>query len=396
MYHAEAMKKTLNLYLCREIMVPFLLGMATFTSVLLMGRLMKLADLVVAKGVPLVDVGRMIVYLLPYFSIVTIPMAFLLALLLAFGRLSADSEITAMKGCGIGLYGLLPSVLTCAVVAYLATTLIAVYAVPWGNGSFKKLVFSVAQSNAGMAIKERVFNGDLPGIVLYVDRYRKSDGVMRGILIQDERDPEEPTTIFAETGGIFTDPAAKVVRLQLENGSIHHARGSSGYRRVDFREYVLSINLSQSAKAISRDELDMTLDELRAAIRTPGLPPNLRLDLALEFHRRFALPFACLVFALVGVPLGIQNQRSGKGAGFAVSIGLLLIYYVMLSAGKALGERGLLHPAAAAWAPNLVFLLFGIHLFRTTAAERTFFLFTAGTAAARWVRGLFRQGRTAP
>ena len=390
------MKKTLNLYLCREIAVPFLLGMATFTSVLLMGRLMKLADLVVAKGVPLGDIGRMILYLLPYFSLVTIPMAFLLALLLAFGRLSADSEITAMKGCGIGLYGLLPPVLACAGVAYVATALIAVYAVPWGNGSFKKLIYSVVQSHANMTIKERVFNDDLPGVVLYVDRYHKDDGVMNGILIQDERNPEEPTTIFAETGGLFTDPTAKVVRLQLKNGSIHQARKSGGYRLVAFREYVLSISLTQSANGITRDEQDMTLMELRDAVRAPGLTPKVRLDMELEFHRRFALPFACFVFALVGVPLGIQNQRSGKGAGFAVSIGLLLVYYVMLSAGKALGARGLLHPAAAVWSPNVIFLLFGIRLFRTTAAERTLLIVTASSAALGWLRSLFRQGRTSP
>jgi lipopolysaccharide export system permease protein len=387
------MKKTLNLYLCREIIVPFILGMATFTSVLLMGRLMRLADLVVAKGVPLADIGRLIVYLLPYFCLVTIPMAFLLALLLAFGRLSADSEITAMKGCGIGLYGLLPPVLACACVAYLVTALIAVYAVPWGNNSFKKLVFSVVQSNANLTIKERVFNDDFPGIVLYVDRYNKDDGVIRGILIQDERNPEEPTTIFAEQGGIFTDPAAKVVRLQLTNGSIHHARGSAGYQRVDFREYLLTINLNQASKQVFRDELDMTLAELRAAIRAPGIPPKLRLDMQLELHRRFALPFACFVFALVGVPLGIQNQRSGKGAGFAVSIGVILVYYIVLAAGKSMGERGLLPPAGAVWAPNIVFLLFGIHLFRKTAAEQTFILFTACTAAVRWLRAVFRPGR---
>ncbi|HEY6009578.1 MAG TPA: LPS export ABC transporter permease LptF [Geobacteraceae bacterium] len=390
------MKKTLNLYLCREISTPFLLGMATFTSVLLLGRLMRLADLVVAKGVPLVDIARLVVYLLPYFCLLTIPMAFLLALLLAFGRLSADSEVTAMKGCGIGLYGLLPPVLACACVTYLATALIAVYAVPWGNNSFKKLVYSVAQSHANMTIKERVFNDDIPGIILYVDRFRKDDGLMHGVLIQDERNPEEPTTIFAETGGIFTDPAAKVVRLQLTNGSIHHARRGDGYRRVDFSEYALSIDLNQAAKGGGRDELDMTLGELRSGLRLPGLHPKLRLDMELELHRRFALPFACFVFALVGVPLGIQNQRSGKGAGFAVSIGVLLVYYIVLAAGKALGQRGLLPAAGAVWAPNVVFLLFGIHLFRTTAAEQRFLLFTACTAIARRLRAMSPGGRATP
>ncbi|HEY6838026.1 MAG TPA: LptF/LptG family permease, partial [Geobacteraceae bacterium] len=146
----------------------------------------------------------------------------------------------------------------------------------------------------------------------------------------------------------------------------------------------------------TKDELDMTLAELRANLRSPTASPKLRLDMNLEFHRRFALPFACFVFALIGVPFGIQNQRSGKAAGFAVSIGLLLIYYVILSAGKALGQRGLLPPFAAVWTPNILFLVFGIYLFRTTAAEKRFFLFDMATRFLAWLREAWRRGNGAP
>jgi lipopolysaccharide export system permease protein len=391
MYHADSMKKTLYLYVCREIGVPFLLGMATFTTVLLMGRIIKLADLVVAKGVPFADVLRLVIYLLPYFSIVTIPMAFLLALLLAFGRLSADSEIIAMKGCGIGLYGLLPPVLTCALLAYLSTTLVAVYAVPWGNSAFKKLVHDTIESRVDMTIKEQVFNGDFPGIVLYVDRNPEGHGLMEGILIQDERDPGSPTTIFAEKGFVMADPAARSIRLQLTNGSIHRILSKTGYRQVTFKEYELAISLGQERKEVTKDELDMTLAELRGNLFAPGTNAKLRLDMQLEFHRRFALPFACFVFALIGVPLGIQNQRSGKAAGFAVSIGVLLAYYIVMTAGKALGERGLLLPAAAVWAPNIIFLLLGIHLFRATAGERRLFIFELATNLQRSLRAITRR-----
>jgi lipopolysaccharide export system permease protein len=356
-----------------------------------MGRLMKLADLVVAKGVPLGDIIRLVVYLLPYFCLVTIPMAFLLALLLAFGRLSADSEITAMKGCGIGLYGLLPPVLCCALVAYLATAFVAVYAVPWGNSAFKKLVYETLESRLHLNIKERVFNDDFPGMVLYVDRFDPKEGEMGGILIQDEREAEQPTTIFAERGRVSSDPRTKVIRLQLENGSIHRILDPAGYRLIGFREYDLSIYLAKEAKEITKDELDMTLAELRTNLRSAGASAKLRLDMHLEFHRRFALPFACFVFAPVGVPLGIQNQRSGKAAGFAVSIGLLLCYYIILAAGKALGEQGILVPAAAVWTPNLLFLAFGVYLFRTTAAEQRFFLFELASSALGWARASLRK-----
>ena len=109
-------------------------------------------------------------------------------------------------------------------------------------------------------------------------------------------------------------------------------------------------------------------------------------DMALEYHRRFSLPFACLIFALVGMPLGIQNQRSGKAAGFTLSIGLLLAYYIVLSAGKALGERELLSPLLAAWAPNLLFVSLGIYLFKTTASEERIPLYGIIAGIACWLR----------
>jgi len=370
MYHAEVMKKTLFLYICREIAVPFLLGMATFLSVLLMGRFLQLADLVVARGMLFTDVLRMILYLLPFFSMVTIPMAFLLALLLAFGRLSADSEVTAMKASGIGLYSLLPPVLSCALVAYIATTFVTVYALPWGNSSFKKLLLDVIETRATLNLKERIFNDDFPGLVLYVDRYSNTESTMSGILIQDERDPREPSTIFAESGVIERVPDTKSLRLSLKNGGIHRGLGTTGYRLLEFQNYELTINLTPSTKGVAKKEADMTLAQLREALRAPVIDDKLRRDTLIELHRRFSLPFACFVFALVGVPLGIQNQRSGKGAGFSISIGVILIYYVILSAGKTLGQRGVVHPAIAVWAPDIVFLLLGTYLFRKTAAEQ--------------------------
>lgn len=396
MYHAVVMKKTLYIYLCREITAPFLLGMATFTSVLLMGRLLKLADLVVAKGVPISDVLRMVIYLVPSFSLVTIPMAFLLALLLAFGRLSTDSEVTAMKASGVSLYGLLPPVLGYALAAYLVTAFLTVYALPWGNTSFKKLLYEVVEARATLTLKEKVFNDDFPGLVLYTDRFNEQDHTMAGILIQDERNPKEPSTIFADSGMVASDPKSRTIRLQLKNGGIHRGLGKAGYRLIEFQDYDLSINLGQATRDIARNELDMSFDELRAHIAAGRVDVKVLRDMQLEFHRRFSLPFACFVFALVGVPLGIQNQRSGKAAGFSVSIGVLLVYYIVLSAGKTLGERGLVHPAAAVWAPNLLFLALGIYLFRQTAAERRIFLFEVVPALVRRARDLLTPWRDVP
>jgi lipopolysaccharide export system permease protein len=387
------MKKTLFLYLFGEITIPFLLGMAAFTSVLLMGRLLKLADLVVAKGVPLTDILRMIMYLIPSFCLVTIPMAFLLSLLLAFGRLSTDSEITAMKASGISLYGLLLPVLLFALIAYLATTFITVYALPWGNTSFKKLLFDIIESRMTLSLKEKVFNDEFPGLVIYTDGYNQENHLMTGILIDDERDPQEPSTIFADNGLIVSDPSAKVLRVELKHGSIHRVSGKTDYRLIEFQDYSLRINLSQAPRELVKNELDLTFDELREGIISARPNSKLLWDMQLEFHRRFALPFACFVFALVGVPLGIQNQRSGKATGFSLSIGVLLIYYVILSAGKTLGEKGLAYPAVAVWAPNLILFALGAYLFKKTAAEQRIPLFEIIPAFLVWARHKFNSLR---
>lgn len=382
------MKKTLYLYICRETAVPFLLGIATFTSVLLMGRLLQIADLVVSKGVNFSDVLWLIIYLLPFFSMVTIPMSFLLALLLAFGRLSADSEITAMKSCGVGLYSLLPPVLTCALLTYLATTFITVYALPWGNTSFKNLLLEIISTRATLNLKERVFNDDFPGLVIYVDRFNQEQNALSGILIQDERDPKDPSTIFADDGVIAIEPGTKILRLSLKNGGIHRSHGTTDYRLLEFRDYDLTINLAQSGKEIIKNELDMTFAELNEALRTHPSVDRFRRDILIEFHRRFALPSACFVFALIGVPLGIQNHRSGKAAGFSLSIGVILLYYIVLSAGKTMGQKGIVPPVVAVWAPDILFLLIGIYLFRKTTAEQSIPLVEFVRALPAWARGM--------
>lgn len=385
------MKKTLFLYLFGEITIPFLLGMAAFTSVLLMGRLLKLADLVVAKGVPIADILRMIMYLIPSFCLVTIPMAFLLALLLAFGRLSTDSEITAIKASGVSLFGLLPPVLLFAMFAYLVTTFITVYALPWGNTSFKKLLFDIIESRVTLSLKEKVFNDELPGLVIYTDGYNQENHIMTGILIHDERDPQEPSTIFADNGLIVADPSAKALRVELRHGSIHRVSGKTDYRLIEFQDYSLSINLSQAPRELVKNELDLTFNELREGIKSARPNSKLLWDMQLEFHRRFALPFACFVFALVGVPLGIQNQRSGKATGFSLSIGVLLIYYIILSTGKTLGEKGLAYPSVAVWAPNLILFALGAYLFKKSAAEERIPLFEIIPAFLEWARHKFNS-----
>lgn len=364
------MKRILSLYIVREIAALFLLGIMVFTLILLMGRLIKLTDLVISRGVPLADVSRMILYLMPSFLVFTIPMAFLLAVLLAFGRLSADNEITVMKAGGISLMQLMPPVVLCGVCAALLTLAASTVGVPWGNSAFKSLSFSVLKQNVAATVREKVFWDDIPGIVLYTEHYDEERHTLKGVIIHDGRDPARPLTIFAADGLIGEGPARNDIRLALTNGSIHAVGTAEEYRLVQFGEYTMTIGGPGTGGGIGRNELDMTVDELRRQIGTPSTSKAARLKMQSELHSRFAFPFASLVFAVVAVPLGMQNRRSGKSAGFSTSIGILLAYYVIQSLLRTLAEKGTLPPYLALWLPNMIFLGLGWYLLRLASQEQ--------------------------
>jgi lipopolysaccharide export system permease protein len=370
------MKRILSLYIIREIASLFLLGIMVFTLILLMGRLIKLTDLVISRGVPLSDVSLMILYLMPSFLVYTIPMAFLLAVLLAFGRLSADNEITVMKAGGISLMQLMPPVVICGACAALLTLAASTIGVPWGNSAFKSLSFSVLKQNVTATIREKVFWDDIPGIVMYTEHYDEEHHTLKGVIIHDGRDAARPLTIFAADGVIGSGPAINDTRLVLTSGSIHAAGSAEEYRLVHFGEYTMTIGGAGQGTGLGRNELDMTVAELLRQIDSPATGGSVRLKMASELHSRFAFPFASLVFAVVAVPLGMQNRRSGKSAGFSTSIGILLAYYVVQSLLRTLAEKGALPPALAMWLPNIVFLGLGWYLLRMASQERSirFFL----------------------
>jgi lipopolysaccharide export system permease protein len=365
------MKRILSFYIIREISSLFLLGITVFTLILLMGRLIKLTEMVVSRGVPFTDVARMIMYLMPSFLVFTIPMAFLLAVLLAFGRLSADNEITIIKASGVSLVQIMPPVLFCALLAAILALSASMFGVPWGNSAFKELSFKVLKQNASATIREKIFWDEIPGVILYTDQYDDQTQTLKGVIIHDGRNTARPMTIFARQGTIAGGSGQQALRLSLADGSIHAAGKGDEYRLVSFGEYIMSVGGEGNAAGISRNELDMKVAELQSQIDSPATAPRTRLKMLSELHSRFAFPFASLVFAFIAVPLGIQNRRSGKSSGFSISIGILLAYYLMLSLVRTLAEKGAVPPAIALWLPNMVFLSIGWYLLRLSSLERS-------------------------
>ena len=368
-------KRILSLYIIREISSLFLLGIVIFTLVLLMGRLITLTDLVVSHGVPLADVSRMILYLIPSFLVFTIPMAFLLAVLLAFGRFSTDNEIVVIKASGISLIQIMPPVIFCAIVAVLLALGASTFGVPWGNSAFKELSFKVLKQNITATIREKIFWDDIPGVVMYTDHYDELSHALRGVIIHDGRNPDQLMTIFARDGVITSAAGSQSLLLSLKEGSIHSSGNGGLYRLVHFGEYVMTVGEKGKPGDIIRNDPDMWISELKRRINDPGTTVKNSLKTEAELYSRFTFPFASLVFAILAVPLGIQNRRSGKSGGFTISISIIITYYVLMSVMRTLAEKGTVPPVVALWIPDLIFFCVGLYFLRLASLEKSIPLF---------------------
>jgi len=369
------MKKTAYLYIFKEIVPIFFIGLMIFTVILLMDKILKLIELIVARGVDISQIMVLLLFISPSFLIFTIPMAVLLAILLAFGRLSSDSEITALKASGMSLYQLFLPVAIFSICAYLLTTFLVFYGLPWGNRGFKDTLYKIAQSKADIEIKERVFNDTFDGLVVYVDKVPIQGKRMEGILIYDEREQGKLITIFAKEGFFISNPKSQEVILRLLNGDIHRVeRQTNIYQKIRFNAYDLRLELAKTFTSIGKKlkDKEMSIDDIKEKMEEMRKNGEDTTPMKVELHRRYAFPFACIVFSLIGVPLGIQPRRSGKSYGFIFSLLIILAYYISLTASEILAIHHTIPAFLAGWAPNFLFGGFGIYLLVMAAKESPF------------------------
>lgn len=366
--------KTLDRYIFRELLVPFLLGLGVFTFVLLIARILKLVELVVNRGVPAWQILKLFSYILPAFLEVTVPMALLLAILVGFGRLSSESEITAMKACGLSLYQLARPVVVFTLIVYALSLAMALWVRPWGNALLRSGLYDMAKSRASVGLRERVFNNDFPNLVIYVDQVLPPGNSFRGVMISDMRDRERPTTAFARIGMLVNNETTSTLTLRLIDGQFESTEaGADSFNQTDFEVYDFNLDWAATLadlKPQGKDPKEMTLPELRMTIAAKERMGEPSFVEQVETHRKFSIPFACVVFAAVGVPLGLQSTRSARSRGFSVSLALILAYYILLTLGEKTGGRGSIPPALALWLPNLVFAAVGAYLFSAAARER--------------------------
>jgi lipopolysaccharide export system permease protein len=368
------MRRILNLYILREISLPFVMVLFILTFVLLMGRILQLMDLLVNKGIGFLDISKFIVLLMPSFLMFTIPMSLLVAILIGLGRLSGDNEITVMKASGISLYQLSQPIAVAAVIAFISTSIITLFLVPQSNYATKIHLYNVSKQKASIGIREKVFVDYFKGLLIYAEKIPLDGAFMEGVLIADTRLTDEPNTIIAKKAYLISDPKALTVTLRLENGSTHTVDPDlQNYRKMDFAVYDVNLDIGSSLfdekKLKEKSSGEMTVLELRERLGKSGLEKQHLREVAIELNKKLSMPMSCLILGLLGVPLGIRTQRSAKSWSISIAFALVVLYYMLQLGGEALVQTGQVTPFIGTWVPNLVFGLAGVILFSMTAKE---------------------------
>ncbi len=365
--------RIIDRYVIRQVLLPFCLGLLVFTFVFIIPGLIEYAEEFIAKGVPSLVVLRVVVALVPSALALTIPMSLLLGLLIAFGRLSADREFVAMQACGVSLSRLLRPVGVVSVLAWAATSYVLLVSVPSNNQIFREITFSIMADRAEGEVRPRVFFDGFPNLVLYV-REVPAAGGWTGVFVSDTRPGSEPATYFARHGRVLINREKRTVEMVLEDASRHSVDASGTYKVSRFDRLLLSVDPETlfPRGGPPKGDNEMSIAELRArAVEHARTGVSTHNEL-MAIHKRFSIPFACLVFGLIGLAVGATNRRDGTLGSFVLGLIVIFSYYVPLYLGPALAKGGLLPPWFAVWLPNVVLGLAGVVLFkwRERAADR--------------------------
>jgi LPS export ABC transporter permease LptF/LPS export ABC transporter permease LptG len=362
--------RILTRYIWREILSHAAIGGILFTFVLLMKDLGQLLEMAVRNSASLGAVWEIFVLTLPNFCTVTIPMAVLVGVLLGLSRLAADSEITAMRAAGIGVWGFVRIVSAIAILAWAASLFNSLYLAPKATAALLNMQESLKNQQASFEVQPRVFYEDFKNYVLYVQDVHGSTGasLWTHLFLADLTDPSTPKVITAEQATVVSR-GNNTLMMRLRDGAEHELVSTAGngqYQVSTFAESDLPLAVGeQEDQRIGHSDtplLAMSNRELLARARAPGGRWYM-----IEMQKRFAYPVACLVLMVIGIPLGMSSRRGGKSAGFVLTIALVFIYYIISYTGVALARQGKIPVFVGVWAANFLFALCGVLLLRRMA-----------------------------
>ncbi len=358
--------RILTRYILGEVVSHALIGAAVFTFVLFTRDLGRILELVVRNSAPLPSVAEIFFFTVPVALTYTIPMGVLVGILIGLSRLAADSEITAMRASGLGVWTFLRVISIFVVAAWLLALGNSVYLAPRSLAALGALEGNLKSSQVSFEVQPRVFYEGFPKIILYVQDVKAMSGgaLWKGVFLADLTDPSAPRISLAREG-LLVSQGPDTLDLHLTNGSTHEndPKNPDQYQISTFQTTDIPIQLP--ATQTTQEHEPTSLGEIRVAdllrVARTADPVTRRWHL-IEYHRRLALPTACIVLALVGIPLGLSSKKGGKSSGFVLTILLVFLYYSISLIGVSFARQGRLSPAAGVWLADFVFLFGGVFL----------------------------------
>jgi LPS export ABC transporter permease LptG/LPS export ABC transporter permease LptF len=358
------MLKTIDRYVIREVLPPFLLALLIFTFILELPPVMDELEKLVAKGVPWRTAGYIILLLGPSALGLTIPMGLLVGLLIGLGRMSADREAVALLACGVSPYRLLRPVMALALVATAATMYVMIEAIPDSNQRYRQVLFDILTKKVEGEIKRGVFYEDFPNWVLFPrDDAAPGEAGWKDLLVANTSRPEAIELYLARKGRIVLDSEKRTVRLVLTDGT-RYSTGEPGEASTHRFEEQLVITLDPDSVFppldLPRGVTEKTIAQLLPDIQAKQKRGESAHNEIMAMHAKFSIPVACLVFAVIALALGLTVARDGKLGGFVLGIGVIFVYYVAMFLAESMAKGQRIPPEWARWVPNLLLGPFGI------------------------------------
>jgi lipopolysaccharide export system permease protein len=351
--------------------------------ILLTEQMVQLTELFLNKGVSFTTVAKIFIYLLPTFLVIAIPMGILIATIISFSRLTADHEITALMAGGVSLSRLAVPVYLFTALAFGLTFSLSVWAKPSVGSSMRSTAMDLLKQEFSLGLEPGIFNESLENLMIYVDEM-PTPVQLKGVMIYDLRDAAQPALILAQEGMILNDPASDLVGLRLFNGSQHRETGNPPrVQWITFGRYEFKLDLAAAVKRAS-GESDTALAVRQIKTKLAGGQPLERRELRTleEHYKTYAFPFSCLIFGMIGIPLGLAAKQGGRLGGFALGIAMALIYYLFMIIADFLVTSRVITPLAAAWLPNLIMAVVAVSLVAGSSRG----LFTRHGGFTRWFR----------
>ena len=421
-------------YLLRAHIGPFVFSLCTLMFLFLLQFVMKFIDQLIGKGLSAWVIIELIALSLAWMVVLAVPMAVLVATLMAFGELSSKNEITAMKASGMSIYRMIAPIALASIVVAVALVWFNNYVLPEANHKAKTLMIDIRKTKPTLNLVAGLFSQDISGYSILVRKTFEHSSELEGITIYDYTNPNTSVVITAERGRISFSPDYRKIIMDLEDGEIHELdlMKMTSYRKLRFQNHRIVMNaegfeferssegaFSRGDRELSAQAMGAIVDSLRNAklelerkmhetivndidrqikgIPTPtpsfGLPPIQQSPTAaalfkarsmsayvsnelsrieyldkqtdqylVEIYKKYAIPAACIVFVLIGVPLGIMSRRGGFGAAATLSLGFFLIYWAFLIGGEKLADRDIVEPFVGMWSANILLGLLGIYL----------------------------------